>query len=75
MGEAQYQKTLDNKLRTFANLIIDRILDDYKNDRLNYVIKSSNIVIDGVKRRLQFIVPINLTVTVKRKLVFSKAII
>lgn len=66
----EVQKSLDDKMRTFANLIIDRILDDYKNDRLNYVIKRNTIIIGNKKYVLKVIIPITLIVTVKEKLVW-----
>lgn len=71
MDEALYQKSVEDKIRAFANLIIDRILDDYKNDRLNYVIKRNTIIIGNNKYVLKVIVPITLIVTVKEKLVWK----
>lgn len=35
---------LEITMRKLANLLIDRVLDDIKNDRLQYILKSDTII-------------------------------
>ncbi len=42
-----YQNKLDDKMRIFANLLIDRFLEDMKNNRLQCILRQININSDG----------------------------
>ncbi|KKS41314.1 MAG: hypothetical protein UV61_C0005G0014 [Candidatus Gottesmanbacteria bacterium GW2011_GWB1_43_11] len=63
-------KEFDDKMRAFANLLIDRILEDQRNNQLNFVVKEATII--KGKPKLKVIIPMSLTYTVKRKLQFSR---
>lgn len=41
---------LDERMRILANLMIDRILDDYKKGQLKFVSKSSNLIMEHQNR-------------------------
>jgi hypothetical protein len=41
---------LDERMRILANLMIDRILDDYRKGQLKFVSRSSNVIMEHQNR-------------------------
>ncbi|OGG02400.1 hypothetical protein A2Z33_05050 [Candidatus Gottesmanbacteria bacterium RBG_16_52_11] len=40
----------DERMRIMANLMIDRVLEDYRNGQLKFVVKSSNLIMEHQHR-------------------------